>query len=146
MRFLLPGAESEGNVVHDTDSEVVLRHRHSQILVNGEDLSRSSILGTQTITAAYDNRSILCTVEAVFYVEVQRFAVSTRFFRTVQYGNLLGSLGNGGKEVLGRERTIQVNGNQTYLFAIGNEVSIASRAASVTEPMAMITRSASSAP
>ena len=120
--FFFLGQRSEGNVVYDTDSEVVLRHRHSQVLVNGEDLRGSSVLGSQTVTAAYDNRSILCTVEAVFYVEVQRFAVSTRFFRTVQYGNLLGCLGNGGKEVLGRERTIQVDGNQTYLFAIGNEV------------------------
>jgi len=34
---------SEGYVVYDTDSKVVLRHRHSQILEYGNDLSRSSV-------------------------------------------------------------------------------------------------------
>ena len=120
--FFFLGKRSESHVVHNTDGEVVLRHRHSQILVNCDDLCRSSILRTQTITAAYDNRSIFCTVEAVFYVEVQRFAIGARFFCTVEYGNLLGSLRNGSKEMLGRERTVQVNGNQTNLFAVGNEV------------------------
>jgi len=120
--FFFLRKRSESNVVHNTDSEVVLRHRHSQVLVNCDDLCRSGILGTQTVTAAYDNRSVFRAVEAVFYIEVQRFAVSTRFLRTVEYGNLLGSFGNGSQEVLGRERTIQVNGNQTNLFAVGNEV------------------------
>ena len=100
-----------------------LRHRHSQILVNCDDLCRSSILRTQTITASYDNRGIFCAVEAVFYVEVQRFAY---WHPVLLYGPRtairLGSLRNSCQEMFSRERTIQVNGNQTNFFAVSYQV------------------------
>ena len=101
---------------------MVFRHRHSQILEYGNDLSRSSVLRTQTVTTTYDYRSISCTIIAVFNIEVQRFAVRTRFLRTVKNCNSLSSLRHSSQEVLSREWTIQVYGNHTYLFAISHQV------------------------
>ena len=113
---------SESNVIHDTDRELVLRHRQRQVLEYGQDLSRSRILRTQTITATYDNRSVLLTIEAVFYVQIQRLTVSTRLFRAIQYGDTLSGLRHGSQEMLSGERTIQVNGYQTYLLALSDQV------------------------
>ena len=68
--FFFLRKRSESNVVYDTDSKVVLRHWHSQILEYSDDLSRSSIFRTQTITTANDNRSIFRAIEAVFNIQI----------------------------------------------------------------------------
>ena len=74
---------SESNVIHDTDRELVLRHRQRQVLEYGQDLSRSRILRPQTITATYDHRSISLTIEDISHIQIQRITVSSRFFGTV---------------------------------------------------------------
>ena len=99
--FLFLRQRSEGYIINDTDGEVVFRHRQCQVLIYGQNLSRSRILRTQTVASAYDNGGILLTVEALFYVQVKRFADGTRFLRTVEYGNAFCSLGNGSQEVFG---------------------------------------------
>ena len=101
---------------------MVFRHRHSQILEYGDDLGRSSVFRTQTVTTTYDNRSIFCAIEAVFNIQIQRFAVSTRFFCTIEYCDCFGSLRYGSHEMFGRERTVQVNCNQTYFLALAGQV------------------------
>ena len=62
------------------------------------------------------------SVETVAYVEVQRLAVGSGFLGAVEHSDALCSLGDSGKEVLCRERTIQVYGYETYLLALGAEV------------------------
>ena len=120
--FFFLRKRSESYVVYDTDSEVVLRHRHSQVFEYRDNLSRSSVLRTQTVATANDNRSIFCTVEAVFNVKIQRFTVSTRFFSTVKNCDSLSSLRYSSQEVFSRERTIQVYGNHTHFFTVGCQV------------------------
>ena len=95
--FLRQGGECY--VIYDTDRELVLRHRQCQVFIYGKDLGRSRILRTQTITAAYDNRSIFLAIETVFYIQIQRFAYCTRFFCTVQNSNTFSSLRNSCQEV-----------------------------------------------
>ena len=101
---------------------MVLRSRQCQVFVYRKNLSRSSILRTQTITSAYDKRSIFLSVEAVFYVKIQRFAVCTRFFCTVKNCNAFCSLRYSCQEMFSRERTIQVYRNQTNFFAVCYQV------------------------
>ena len=113
---------SERHVVHDAEGELVFRFRKSQILVHGQDLCRSRVVRPETITSAYDNRGVFLAVEAFFHIQIQRFAVGTRFFRAVQYGNSLGCGRNGSQEMFGRERTVQVNGYQAHLFALCGQV------------------------
>ena len=85
-------------------------------------MCRSGIFRTQTIASANDKRGIFLSVEAVFNIHIKRFAVSTRFLRTIEYGNALGSLRYSCQEVLGRERTVEVNSYQTYFFALSTQV------------------------
>ena len=120
--FFFLRERSKGNVVFDTDSELVLRHSHRQVFVNSQDLSRSCILGTQTVAATDYQRSIFYAVEAILHVEIQRFAVSTRLFRAVKDSNTLSRLRNSSQEVLSRERTIQVDRNQADFFALSHQV------------------------
>ena len=120
--FFLLWKRSESDVIYDTDSETVLWFSQSQVFIYRKDLSRSSIVRTQTVTTTYDNRSIFLAIEAVLNIQVQRFTVSTRFLSSVENSDTLSSLRNSCQEVLSRERTIQVNSNQTYLFALSCEV------------------------
>ena len=113
---------SESNIIYDTDSKVILRHRQRQVLEYGKNLRRSSIFRTQTVTTTHDNRSIFCTIEAVFNIQIQRFAVSSRFFGTVKNSNSLDSFGNSSQEVFCRERTVQVYGNHTHFFTFAHQV------------------------
>ena len=113
---------SERHVVHDAEGELVFRFRKSQILVHGQDLCRSCVVRPEAVTSAYDDRSVFLAVEAFLHIQIQRFAVGARFFRAVQYGNRLGCGRNGCQEMLGRERTIQVNGYQAHLFALCGQV------------------------
>jgi len=85
-------------------------------------LCRSGVFRTQTVASANDKRGILLSVEAVFNIHVKRFAVGTRFLSTVEHGNAFGCLGHSCQEVLGRERTVEVNCYQTYFFALGTQV------------------------
>ena len=85
-------------------------------------MCRSGVFRTQTVAAANDERGIFLSVEAVLDVHVERFAIGTRFLGTVEYGNALGCLGHSCQEVLGRERTVEVNSYQTDLFALGAQV------------------------
>ncbi len=120
--LLLEGERLEGNVVDDTEREVVLRLWKSKILEHRDNLCGSGVLGGKAVATANDYRSVLNAVEAVDYVEVQRFALCTGFFGTVENSDFLCGLGHSGEEVLCRERTVEVNAHQTYLLAVGVEV------------------------
>ena len=68
-----------------------------------------------------DFRSYVSSSERSSYAVVQRFAVSARFFRAVQYGNLLNRIGNSCQEVFFRPRTEHVNVDTADFFALFNE-------------------------
>ena len=112
----------ESYIIFDTDCKLILRHSHSQVFINSQDLSRSCILRSQTITTTYDQRSIFYAIETIFYVQIQRFAVSSRFFCTIQNSNTFCSLRYSCQEMLSRERTIQVNRYQTNFFTLACQI------------------------
>ncbi len=112
----------EGHVVYDTNGEVVLGLGHSEVVEHADDLSGSGIVRTETVTATYDDRTILHIVEGILDVEVQRLAVGSGLLGAVQNGNLLDGLGNSSQQVLHRERTIEVYADHTYLLAVGVQV------------------------
>ena len=101
---------------------MIFRSRQRQVFIYRQNLSRSSILRTQTVASAYDNRSIFLSVEAVFNIQIQRFAVCTRFFGTVKNCDTFCSLRYSSQEVLSRERTIQMNSNQTNFFTVSYQM------------------------
>ena len=55
---------------------------------------------TKTVTATYDDRTILYLVEGILHVEVQRLAVGSGLLGAVENGNLLDGLGNSSQQVL----------------------------------------------
>ena len=77
---------------------------------------------TKTVAATNDNRTILNIVEGILHVEIQRLAVGTGLFGTVENGNLLHALRNASKQVLDRERTIEVNRDHTNLLTLAIQV------------------------
>ena len=77
---------------------------------------------TKTITTANDERTILNIEEGILNVEIQRLAICSRLLRAVKHSNTLHSLGNRSKQMLNRERTIEVNGDHTNLLAVGVQV------------------------
>ena len=57
-------------------------------------------------------------VEGFLHIEVERFAVSTRFFRAIKHSDAVCRLGHSSKEVLHREWTIEVYAHETHLFTL----------------------------
>ena len=74
---------TEGNVIFDTDRKLVFRFVTFHIFVNGNNLRRSNILRSHTVTSTYDHRSISLTIEDISHIQIQRITVSSRFFGTV---------------------------------------------------------------
>ena len=99
---------SEGDIIVDTYGEVVLRLRQGEVLEYCEHLRRSGIVRTQTVASAY-NEDILQTefVECVFYIEVERFAVSARLFGTIEHADTFCALRQRLLQILEAERTIE---------------------------------------
>jgi hypothetical protein len=65
---------SKGYVVYDTNREAILRFVGFKVFIYSKNLGRSSILGTQTIPASNDNRSVFLVVESVKDVQKERLA------------------------------------------------------------------------
>ncbi len=82
----------EGNIVHDTDGEVLLGLFHLQVVEHGDDLGRRGVLGRQTIASTDDQRAVLLVLEEGFDIQIERFAKRSGLFRTIQYGNAFDAL------------------------------------------------------
>ena len=81
------------------------------------------IFGTQSVTAAHDDRlPVFFGIESALDIEVERFTERTGLFRAVEHGNLLDGFGEITEEMFKRERTIQMNCQQTDLFAFGVQI------------------------
>ena len=115
------------DVIDDADDEVVdrLLGRHVRVDVGAH--LRSEVLRTDTVAAGENLR--ICVGNDAFLlgltdrgadVEVERI-VGAGLFRAVENGYALDRGGNGGDEILHRERTIEVNLDETDLLAFLNE-------------------------
>ena len=120
--FLFLRQGSERHIIYDADGEVVLRRVQLQVVIYSQDLCRRGVFRTQTVASAHDERSIFCAVEAVLDVHIQRFAIGTRLLRAVQHSDALGCLGHSSQEVLGGERTVEVNSYEAHFLAFGRQV------------------------
>ena len=110
-----------GYIVHNAYGEVVLGFSLLQVIKYSQGIARIEFLGTQTITAANDQRFNGFVVVNVTNIQVQRFAVGASFFGAVQNCNAFYSLRHSSQEVFSGERTIQVNVQNADLFALGNQ-------------------------
>ena len=115
------GQRSKGNVVYNADGEVVLGHGQSEVFEYAENLGGRCVLRCQTVAATNDDGGVLASIEYFFYIEVQGLAVSAGFFGTVEHGNAFCSCWNSCEQVLGGERTVQMNRYKAYFLAFGDE-------------------------
>ena len=112
-----------GYVVVDTDGEVVLGLVLCEVVINCNQLAGSGVLGGQTVTAADDlDVGSASLIECGAYVEVYRLTNRTNFLGAVENSDLLTGCRDGIREVLNRERAVQVNLHHTNLAAILVEV------------------------
>ena len=68
---------------------MVLRLGELEVLIDGEDLGRRSVAGSQSVASADDERMARIVVEGRLDVEVERLALSTRLLRAVEHGAAL---------------------------------------------------------
>ena len=105
------------NVINDTQCEVVFGFIQRQVCIYCQELCRCNVFGTQTVTAAYYNGSFFSFEHCCTYVHVQRFALRTGFFCSIQNSDLLSCFRDYFQQFCGNERSEQVNFNQTNFFA-----------------------------
>ena len=116
-----------GEVVIDADGEVVFGGIFLEFVEDGLGHGRGELFGGQTITAADDLG--LSGADDGFPgfghggddVEVEGLAEGSGFLGAVEDGDGFGRLGERGQEILGVERTIEVDGEDADLFAFGIE-------------------------
>src|SRR5208282_3827359 len=79
-----------GDVVLNTDGEMILRRWLLQVVEGSFDHCRSELLRRQTISPTDDPQigaGVRCLLKRGDAIEVERFAGTTRFLGTIQYGN-----------------------------------------------------------
>ena len=102
------------DIIVDTDREFFFRCIFLQFVVDSLDLVRSSILGSDTVTAADQlDASVLQDAQDI---EIQRLS-RTDFLCSIQNCDLLDGLRQNVEEVFCGERSVQMYGNDTDLFA-----------------------------
>ena len=107
------------HVLVNTHGEVVLGLVFFKVLVDGKHHGGVEFLGTESVSAADD----LDVLHALFqergaYVEVERLAQRSGFLRSVENGDLLAALGNGGDERVRHEGTVQADFDKAVLLAL----------------------------
>ena len=105
-QFFFRRKRRESDIIDNTDSKVVLGLRQRQVFIYRQNLCRSRIFRSQTITTANDKRRIGFTIKYIFNIEIQRFAISARFFGTIEHSHTFNRLRQGRQEMFCRERTI----------------------------------------
>ena len=115
------------DVIDDTDDEVVDGLLGSHVRVDVGAHLRSEVLRTDTVAAGENLRIsvgndafLLGLTDRGADVEVERI-VGAGLFRAVENGDALDRSGNGGDEILHRERTIEVNLDEADLLAFLDE-------------------------
>ena len=112
-----------GHIIDNADGELALHLCLLQLVVNSEDGSRRSILGTEAVAAADDSDVILAGIgQSSDNIEIERLALCTGFLGTVENGDLLGGCGDGFDELVRAERTEQTDLHKTDFFALSGEI------------------------
>ena len=117
----------EGDVIFNTDSEVVQRAVLLHFVEDTLDHCRGEVLGAHTVAAAADDghgleRGIAISdsfVDAGNDIEEERFTGGTRFLGAVENSDLLDGGGQSLDQVFDAERTIQADSDDAVLFALG---------------------------
>ena len=112
----------KGNIVDDTHGEVVLRHGEFQVVEHRDDLGRSGIGRTETITATNDKRLARIIVEGALHVEIQRLTLRSGLLGAVEHSNALCRCGDSLADSLDRERTIEMDSHHTDLLTLLGKV------------------------
>ncbi len=120
--FFFERKRCKRNVINNTECKVVFRFGEIEIVVNRNNHSRCGIATSETVTASNDERLVLFSVESVANVKIKRFAFCSGLFGSVENGYTFNGRRYCFKEMLCRERTVQVYANHTYLLAICIEV------------------------
>ena len=127
-RNLLANGEREvGNIVYDTNGELIAGLSSCEVLEYCEHLCGGGVLRRKTIATTDDEGFVLCgdilaRSESLNNIEVQGATICTGLFGTVEHADALGGLGKNCAEVFHRERTVEVYGNNTHLLALSSEV------------------------
>ena len=117
----------EGDVIFNTDGEVVQRAVLLHFIEDTLDHSRGEVLGAHTVAAAADDRHGLersVTIGDGFVdsgndIDEERFTGGTRFFGAVEDSDLLDGGRQSLDQVFDTERTIQADSDDAVLFALG---------------------------
>ena len=112
-----------GHVVVDTDGEAVLGILLLQVVIDGDDLAGSGVLGGKAVAAAY-HADVAATrlIQGGDYIQVHGLAHGAGLLGAVQHGDFLHRGGNSGGEVLHGEGTVQVNLHHAHLAALGVQI------------------------
>ena len=106
-----------GNIINDTNGEVVfLCALH--VVKYCDNLCRSHILGGQTVSACQNLCGSACFDQCGTNIAVKRLAQCAGFLCSVQNGQNLYCFGQSCCEVCQREGSVQVNLQETNLFAL----------------------------
>jgi len=111
-----------GDVVVDAHGEVVFGLQGHHVVEHGLGHAGREVLGTQAVTAAHQGGSFALFEEGGAYVLVQGFAKSATFLGAVKHGDGGHAGGQCAQQVLGGERTEQVNLHEAHALAQGVEV------------------------
>ena len=110
-----------GDVVHDAYGEIVLGLILLQVIQHGDELAGGGVLAAETVAASHDGH---VPIQRLIYgtdVLIQRLAHSTRLLGAIQHRQLAAGLRNGGKELVGGEGAVQMDIQQSHLFALGGQ-------------------------
>ena len=93
------------------------------VAVNGDDLRRSGVLGAEAVTTGVNgNIGELGILKSGNNVEIKGLADGAGLLGAVENAYLLDGFGHGGKQMLNREGTIEVNLDKADLFAVFVEI------------------------
>ena len=117
----------EGDIIFNTDGEVVQRAVLLHFVEDTLDHCRGEVLGAHTVAAAADDghlreRSITIGhgfVDSGNDIDEQRFTGGTRFLGAIENSDLLDGGGQSLDQVFDAERTIQADSDDAVFFALG---------------------------
>ncbi len=119
---LAQGQGGAGQVIVDADGEVIL-HLAVEVGEDSLDVGRREFLAAQTITAADDGDILAASFShGCADIQVQRLTQRAGFLGAVQNSDLLHGCRNSSREHINGERTIEVNLDDTDLFAHFNHL------------------------
>ncbi|GFI56242.1 hypothetical protein IMSAG013_01298 [Clostridiales bacterium] len=112
-----------GYVIYDTDCEVCLGCVACKVFIYSKDGSGSGILGTETVTSAYNSligNTLGC--KCGHNIQIQRLAQCTGFLCSVQNSDLLSCFRNCSNKLVRYKRSVQTYFYKTNLLACSSEV------------------------